>query len=77
MNKIDILESAKDLELFLDEAWVNPNLKKTDMMPLFEIHKLLIKLHKEKIYEIKPRKHLERRNAIDLGELKNVISRQP
>jgi len=77
MKKEKILESARDLEVFLDEAWVNPNLRQTDMMPLYEIHKLLMKLHKEKIYEIKPRTRTERRNAIDLGELENVISRQP
>lgn len=74
-TKIDLKESAEDLEVFLDNAWTKPTLAKVDLMPLFSIHKLLIKLHQEGIYELKPRKNSERRNAIDLGVIKNVTSR--
>ena len=75
MNKKHLLESAKELESFLDEVWGNPKLQQTNMMPLFKIHRLLIQLHKEQVYELEPREQTKRRNAIDLGEQKNVISR--
>ena len=71
MNKEEILTNATgELEEVLDELWQTPALKDLDLNRLFNIHRTLVKLHEEGVCELKKRNRKERRNAIDLGELK-------